>query len=285
MLRSGPLEITDLLWSVDAAGARQPVRRCDVEAELVARGQRRAARIVRNVPTSDGVLVADALSLRVHAELQRLSEELQMGRRVAALLGPLVAAMSDDGAVRIVDVGCGLGYLIRWLAATRALGRDVELVGVDSNPVLIGEAARLARLEDLSCRFAHGEAFAPGVAIADGPRTILISSGLLHHLAAEALPAFFAEQARLRVAGFVHWDIAPCLWSTLGAWVFHRARMREAVSRHDGVLSARRAHPAATLLAAAAAGAPGYSSQVLEGPRWQPRALDVLRPIVGTRTG
>ena len=80
---------------------------------------------------------------------------------------------------------------------------------------------------------------------------------------------------------FAHWDIAPCVWSTVGAWVFHRARMREPVSRHDGVLSARRAHPAETLLAAARAGAPRHSTAVLEGPRWQPRALDVVRPIVG----
>jgi len=85
------------------------------------------------------------------------------------------------------------------------------------------------------------------------------------------------------VAAFAHWDIAPCFWSTLGAWVFHRARMREAVSRHDGVLSARRAHPAETLLAAAERGAPRYRVRVDEGSRWHPRAIDVLRPIVGER--
>jgi hypothetical protein len=63
--------------------------------------------------------------------------------------------------------------------------------------------------------------------------------------------------------------------------VFHQARMREPVSRHDGVMSARRAHPAAVLLAAARAGATNYEARVLEGGRWQPRAIDVLRPVVG----
>ena len=77
----------------------------------------------------------------------------------------------------------------------------------------------------------------------------------------------------------------PCWWSSVGAWVFHRARMREPVSRHDGVLSARRAHSAPTLLDAAESAAPGYEIRVDEGSRWHPRAIDVLRPIVAKRLG
>jgi hypothetical protein len=145
------------------------------------------------------------------------------------------------------------------------------------------EAARLAKCEGLACRFIRGDAFESAVAIDDGAGSIVISSGLMHHRPASGLAEFFAAQARLRAAAFVHWDIAPCLWSTIGAWVFHQARMREPVSRHDGVLSARRAHPAAVPQAAARAGAPAYDVRVLEGPRWHPRALDVLRPVAGTR--
>jgi hypothetical protein len=135
----------------------------------------------------------------------------------------------------------------------------------------------------LRCRFTHGDAFEPGAVVGDGARTVVISSGLMHHLPQPRLAGFFAAQARLGVAAFAHWDIAPCRWSALGAWLFHLARMREPVSRHDGVLSARRAHPAPILEAAARAGAPDYEARVLEGARWHPRALDVLRPIVGIR--
>jgi len=109
-----------------------------------------------------------------------------------------------------------------------------------------------------------------------------MSTGLLHHLPGPDLPQFFAGQARLGVAAFAHWDIVPGAWSTLGAWVFHQARMREAVSRHDGVVSARRSHRADVLLAAARSGAPDYQVAVLETKR-HPRALDVLRPVLGVR--
>jgi SAM-dependent methyltransferase len=282
------LEITDLLWRADAAGNRVPVVQSEAVSVLADLGQQRAARIVSRMPSAPGGVLdpgyVDDLMVRVHCELQRLSEELQFARRVASLLGPLVTdvrAMAGGGAVRVVDVGCGMGYVVRWLAATSVLGASVDLVGVDMNATLVGAASRLASREGLRCQFVHADAFAPGAVVDDGPRTVVISSGLLHHLPVEELSEFFAAQARLRVAAFAHWDIVPCLWSTLGAWVFHQARMREPVSRHDGVLSARRAYPASVLLAAARAGAPEYRSRVLQESRWQPRALDVLRPIVG----
>src|SRR5262249_25880152 len=142
----------------------------------------------------------DALGVRVHCELQRLGEELQLARRIAALLAPLIAdlhASREGGRLRVVDVGCGLGYVIRWLAATSALGGGVELVGVDLNRVLVDEATRLALQEGLTCQFVRGDAFEPGTAVRDGARTVVVSSGLMHHLAVPDLPGFFAAQARL----------------------------------------------------------------------------------------
>ena len=91
------------------------------------------------MPVLDGALdqrYVDALGLRVHCELQRLSEELQFGRRVAAFLSPIIADLRvvGDEPIRIVDVGCGLGFVIRSMAAGSVLGMDVELVGVDLQP-------------------------------------------------------------------------------------------------------------------------------------------------------
>jgi hypothetical protein len=128
------LEITDLLWPVNSEGERLPVARAEVLSRLAQAGQNRAVRIVSRMPAADGLIDAgyvDALGLRVHCELQRLSEELQMGRRVAALLGPIIDGLrtraregptAAGGPIRVVDIGCGLGYVVRWLAATSALG-------------------------------------------------------------------------------------------------------------------------------------------------------------------
>jgi hypothetical protein len=90
------LEITDLLWPVDSGGAPVPALKADVVNALRGRGQRGAARIVSAIPAAEGILdpaYVDALGLRVHRELQRLGEELQLGRRVAALLRPVVEAL------------------------------------------------------------------------------------------------------------------------------------------------------------------------------------------------
>jgi len=170
LVRLEPVEITDLLWSIAPDGNRDQVSAQEVLAALRKRGQRRAARIVSRFPTRDGALdpaYVDALAVRVHCELQRLGEELQFGRRVAALLTPLVEELRHRATspVTIVDVGCGLGYVIRSLAARREFGDGVELLGVDRNPILAEQATRLSQAEDLQCRFVFGDALAPGGAI------------------------------------------------------------------------------------------------------------------------
>jgi SAM-dependent methyltransferase len=284
------VEITDLLWDRDpVTGARRPVRRDAVVRRLAHGGQRRAARIAARLPATDGLLTeadVDGLMLRVHLELQRLGEELQLPRRVAETLGELLQPLREedpDLPVRVVDIGCGLGYVLRWLAARGVLGPGVEFVGVDLNATLMGHAARLAATEDLPCRFVTGDALRPGTAVTDPRRTVVISTGLLHHLPVAELSGFFAAHQRLGVAAFAHWDADPSPWATVGAWVFHRSRMREAVSRHDGVLSARRAHPATRLLPAAQAGAPGYDVRCADTASWCPRLSEVFRPVVGVR--
>ncbi|MFB7666297.1 class I SAM-dependent methyltransferase [Kitasatospora sp. NPDC056138] len=279
------LEISDLITATDPhSGARLPVRRADVVRRLRECGDQRAARIVDALPTDrDDVLdpaAVDRLMVSVHTELQRLSEELRIGDRLVHVLGPLFAAIrataGHTGPFRLVDIGSGLGYLVRWLAATGALGPAVELVGVDLDAALVGEADRLARAEGLDCRFVHGNAF-------DLPEaaTVYVSTGVLHHFRGPALAEFFQAQAASPALAFCHYDIAATRLAPIGAWIFHRARMRHPLGRHDGVVSALRAHSDETLLRAAAA--PGIRPLLYE-----PRGLanpfcTTLRPILGIR--
>ncbi|THA32799.1 class I SAM-dependent methyltransferase [Streptomyces sp. A1547] len=282
------LEISDLITVTDpASGARLPVRRAEVVRRLREAGDPRAARIVAALPADrDDVLdphAVDRMMIGVHTELQRLSEELRIGERLVHVLRPLFAALRATAGqrgpaepLRLVDIGSGLGYLVRWLAATGALGPGVELVGVDLDAALVGEAERLARAEELDCRFVHGNAF-------DLPEaaTVYVSTGVLHHFRGPALAEFFRAQATSPALAFCHFDIAATRLAPIGAWVFHRARMRHPLGRHDGVASALRAHTDETLLSAAAA--PGIRPLLYE-----PRGLanpfcTTLRPVLGIR--
>lgn len=279
------LEISDLITAIDPHGGhRLPVRRAEVIQRLRESGDERAAGIVARLPADqDGVLdphAVDRLLISVHTELQRLSEELRIGERLLHLLGPLFTAIrtatGQPGPYRLVDVGCGLGYVVRWLAATNALGPDVELVGVDLDAALVGEADRLARAEGLDCRFVHGNAFDLAEAA-----TVYISTGVLHHFRGAALAGFFRAQAASPALAFCHFDIAATRLAPIGAWVFHRARMRHPLGRHDGVVSAQRAHSDETLLRAAAV--PGIRPLLYE-PRGAVNPFcTTLRPVLGVR--
>lgn len=277
-------EISDLVVAFDPETlARMPVRRDDVLYELERHCMPSAARIVDSWPHDRGVLDArfvDGVLARAHGELQRLSEEFQQGQRARRLIAPILATLRGGGVAppyRIVDVGCGLGYVIRWLAARGELGSDVELIGCDYNASLIALARGLAECERLRCRFEVANAFR----LAE-PATIFISTGVIHHFRGRDLDRFLGEQAT-QAQAFAHFDIKPSWLASIGSWVFHRSRMREPLARHDGVLSARRAYTAAMLDAAARRACPSHAIAVFDGRRERLPLLRVMQALIGIR--
>lgn len=262
--RLGP-EISDLVvaFAPDTL-ARLPVNQETAASEFDRRGNPWAAQIVRALPAQGGILdpaAVDRLLVAVHAGIQGISEEFSHGLRVAALLRPLLSALRQarpgTGPLRVVDIGCGTGYVIRWLAAFGELGPDVELLGADYNAALIAEAVRLAECESLDCAFAVANAF--GLA---QPADVLLSTGVLHHFQGAALEEFFGHHAESGALGFLHFDFQPSPFAPPGAWVFHALRARHALARHDGVLSARRVHSGRRLRDAAGAGALGFQTAI-----------------------
>jgi 2-polyprenyl-3-methyl-5-hydroxy-6-metoxy-1,4-benzoquinol methylase len=279
-------EITDLIVQHDPCTLqRLPVRKQEVIESFLRFRNRQALRAVLALPENDGILddrEIDAVLVAVHWEMQRLAEEFYHGHRVWELLRCVIAAIRGAGigeTLRIVDVGCGIGYTTRWLAANIPLtDHNIELVGMDLNSTLIAEAKRLALAENLPCRFLHADAFST-----EHTSHILLSTGVVHHFRGEALHEFLRQHEQPGTLAFLHFDFQPWVLAPFGSLFFHRLRMRTAIARHDGVLSAARAYDAHTLTTAVRASAPGFSAGIYGARIWGTPAPRVFHTLVGLR--
>lgn len=284
----GP-EISDLVVDYDQESLdRRPVDKSSVLREIRARGlPARAARVVRAMPEGAGGALdsrhVDEVLVRSHLELQRLHEEFRVGATMRDFVAPMLAAVrarTSERPVRVVDLGCGLGFVTRWLASHGGLGEDVALVGVDYNRALVGAASRLAREEGLSARFLAANAFR-----LEEPAHVVISTGVLHHFRGDDLARVFGEHERAGALGFVHLDIRPSAIAPIGSFIFHQARMREPLARFDGYWSAVRAHPAAELVRAARTGAPRFDVGTLDAEPGIFALVRIFQAVVGLRSG
>lgn len=283
--RHGP-EISDAIVSFDPNTLqRHPVKKADVLDQFRELRNHEAVRIVQQIPDRDGVLdpaAVDKILITSHCEMQRMSEEFQHGKRVAELLKPILNALRHGGVqnpIRIVDIGCGTGFVIRWLAASGSLGDDVELMGVDFNVALLNEAQRLATIENLRCKFAVANAFQ-----LKEPATVFISTGILHHFRDQNLSYLLQQHCRPETCAFVHFDFHSSPMAPLGSWLFHVVRMREPLARHDGVLSAVRAHKSRYLLDVTRSAAPEFVSAIYGTRLWRLPIPRVFHSLVGVRS-
>jgi len=105
---------------------------------------------------------------------------------------------------------------------------------------------------------------------------------VIHHFRGRDLDRFLGEQAT-QARAFAHFDVKPSWLAPVGSWVFDQSRMRAPLARHDGVLSARRAHSAATLGAAARRACPDHAIAVFDGRRERLPLLRVMQALIGIR--
>jgi len=279
-------EISDLVVQHDPKTLeRLPVNKQEILQIFKDFSNQKAARVISQIPTTNGFLdpkAVDRLMLAVHWEMQRLAEEFYHGNRVLRILRATIGAMRSNGfpgPIRIVDVGCGVGYTIRWLAAHTSLPAEkIELTGVDLNGTLVTEANRLARAESLPCSFFHGDAFS-----ADLAGQIYISTGVVHHFRGDDLTAFFQQHDAEPTQAFIHFDFQPWALAPFGSWFFHVIRMRTPLARHDGVLSAARAHTQQTLVSAARSGVKNLATGIYGADIWNTRLPRVFHALVGFR--
>jgi SAM-dependent methyltransferase len=279
-------EITDLIVSHDPATLeRLPINKNNVLDTFASFHNRQAIAAVKAIPARNSILdpqAVDRLMLTVHWEMQRLAEEFFHGQRVYELLTVVLNALQANGIprpIRVVDVGCGIGYAVRWLAARTPLAsQGLELVGIDLNATLIREATRLAAAENLPCRFVHGDAFS-----AQHAGHIYLSTGFVHHFRGDALHKLLHRHDLPDTAAFLHYDFRPWTLAPLGSWFFHILRMRNAISRHDGVLSTARAYTGEALTAASRSALPEFSSGIYGANIWRTPLPRVFHTLLGMR--
>jgi SAM-dependent methyltransferase len=140
--------------------------------------------------------------------------------------------------VRIVDVGCGGGDLLRQIAGwAQRRGTAVRLTGIDLNPYAT-RAAKEFTPEDSDITWVTGDAllFQP-----EAPVDIVVSSLMAHHLEDEEIVALLRWMDTTAQAGWFINDLARSAWSgRIFGGIAALARSHRFV-RHDGPVSFRRA--------------------------------------------
>jgi len=118
-----------------------------------------------------------------------MAEVALLGRRREIFLRLAALARVRPGD-RVLDVGCGTGYLTRILAALA--GADGQVTGVDPSARMIEYARRRA---PLNCTYVAGEA--QSLDLPDESFDVVVSSLAVHHIPDEERPAAMREMFRV----------------------------------------------------------------------------------------
>jgi len=209
-----------------------------------------------------------------HLDVRELAinlREMTMLNRLPGGMGDSVRAvdrlLGDQSAATVLDVGTGSGDFVRRLRRRR----HVEVIAADLRPEVLDIARRnLAGISNVSLM----EADARHLPLADGEVDVTHASMLIHHLDPDDATVALAEMRRVARLGVVINDLRRGLlaFAMISAAVLALSRGR--YTRHDGVLSARRAYTVAELdTLAARAG----MSVVTRSSRFWPRVTTVYR--------
>jgi SAM-dependent methyltransferase len=205
-----------------------------------------------------------------HASLERLNLLTLASRPTLHWLESLVELQRPTSPLKILDVGCGGGDMLRGIQSwARKRAIPVDLVGIDLNP----HAERIAReftKKDCSIRWVTGNAYSYAE-----PVDIVISSLLTHHLPEPEIVRFLAwMESTARCGWFVN-DLCRertpyRLFNLLTAVIpWHR------FVRHDGLVSFRRSFREDDWLRMLETA--GVSASEIQLKRWTPARLCVAR--------
>jgi ubiquinone/menaquinone biosynthesis C-methylase UbiE len=133
-----------------------------------------------------------------HGRTYDIRAAILFGGRRRRVFGQLAAASRARPGDRVLDVGCGTGYLTRLMA--QAVTPRGSAQGVDPSSEAITQAQRLTR--NANCTFADG--IAEALDAPDGTYDVVVSSLMIHHLPETLRPQAIGEMLRvLRPGGSV----------------------------------------------------------------------------------
>ena len=141
-------------------------------------------------------------------------------------------------SLRILDVGYGDGDMLRRIATwATALGRDVDLVGIDLNP-RSAMAAREATPPALTIDYRTGDY----AHLADEPWDVILSSLVAHHMTHAQLVAFIRFMDAHSKAGWFINDLHRHGFAYRGFPLLATLMRWHPIVRHDGQLSIARSY-------------------------------------------
>ena len=212
-------------------------------------------------------------------ELRRNLRELALMNRLPGGTAASIAAIESllDGArdATILDVGCGGGEMA--LAFARHGFRPParwRVIGVDRHPdVLRVAAGRRPGTAEVEWLLADGRQ----LPLADGAVSVAHTSLVLHHLEPSETVALLSELGRVASRGVVLNDLRRGALAFLATATIVLAIGRSRYTRHDGILSARRAYsiPELDELVRAAG-----LDIVSRSPAWLPRVVTVATALM-----
>jgi ubiquinone/menaquinone biosynthesis C-methylase UbiE len=212
----------------------------------------------------------DAEQLDAHEVAVNL-REMAMLNRLPGGTGASVRAierlLGEQTEATVLDIGTGSGDFVRRLRRKR----HAEVIAADIRSEVLAVAARnLAGISNVSLI----EADVRHLPLGDGEVDVTHASLLLHHLDPDDAVIAFSEMRRVSRLGVVINDLRRGVLPFLMTAAPVLALSRGAYTRHDGVLSARRAYTLAELdTLAAKAGL----RRVSRSARLWPRVTTVYR--------